>query len=107
MNVISFPQFLSYYKDVSSGIDSDDYFVLMVKNAWHVSDSTSTPGGGGLLENTTCKRVLVTFKGGEQRIVEIRNDLGINLRDVATMKKKVSLQEQVPLDSIVEVALFG
>ncbi|GMH53803.1 hypothetical protein TrRE_jg141, partial [Triparma retinervis] len=35
--VVTFQEFLEYYRDVSAGVDDDDYFELMVRNAWHVS----------------------------------------------------------------------
>jgi len=41
-----------YYKDVSASIDDDDYFELMIRNAWHIA------GGKGQYENTTIKREL-------------------------------------------------
>jgi Ca2+-binding EF-hand superfamily protein len=32
---IEFEEFLDYYTNVSCGIDSDDYFELMITNAWN------------------------------------------------------------------------
>jgi len=29
-------EFEVYYKDVSASIDDDDYFELMIRNAWHL-----------------------------------------------------------------------
>lgn len=29
-------EFEEYYKDVSASIDDDDYFELMIRNAWHL-----------------------------------------------------------------------
>lgn len=68
---ITAAEFEEYYEDVSAGIDLDSYFCLMVRNVWHLS------GGDGSEANTTCRRVLVTFKDGSQSIEEIQNDLGI------------------------------
>ena len=45
-------EFEDYYKDISASIDDDDYFELMIRNAWHID------GGEGWCENTTIKRVL-------------------------------------------------
>ena len=47
-------------------IDNDDYFELMVRNAWHLS------GGEGWSENTSCRRVLVTHTDGRQTVEEIK-----------------------------------
>ena len=51
-------EFRAYYSNVSACIDNDDYFELMMRNAWHMS------GGEGWAANTTCKRVLVTHRDG-------------------------------------------
>ena len=38
--IITPAEFKEYYSDVSAIIDSDDYFDLMMRNAWHLSGST-------------------------------------------------------------------
>ena len=38
---------------MGGNIDSDKYFELMIRNAWHIS------GGTGQAANTSCRRVLV------------------------------------------------
>merc|ERR1712060_778035 len=55
-------EFIEYYKDVSASIDEDDYFELMIRNAWHLE------GGEGQYENTTIKRELVTDAAGNQSV---------------------------------------
>lgn len=40
-------EFENYYRNVSASIDDDDYFELMIRNAWHIS------GGQGWCENTS------------------------------------------------------
>mmetsp|Transcript_16998 Transcript_16998/g.21504 ORF Transcript_16998/g.21504 Transcript_16998/m.21504 type:complete len:450 (-) Transcript_16998:279-1628(-) len=55
-------EWLDYYRDVSASIDEDDYFELMIRNAWHLA------GGEGQYENTTIKRHLVTDADGSQRV---------------------------------------
>ena len=30
-------EFINYYANVSSSIDNDEYFELMIRNAWHIS----------------------------------------------------------------------
>jgi len=32
--IITFDEFIDYYRDVSASIDSDEYFEAMMKNAW-------------------------------------------------------------------------
>ena len=64
-----------YYSNISSSIDSDDYFELMMRNAWHIS------GGEGWCANTTNRRVLVTHADGRQTVEEVKNDMGLNPKD--------------------------
>jgi Ca2+-binding EF-hand superfamily protein len=49
---VHFNEFVEYYNDVSASIDRDDYFELMIRNAWHI------PGGEGWTANTTIPRHL-------------------------------------------------
>ena len=63
--VVTWPEFLDYYKGLSVGIDDDQYFELMIRNAWHIS------GGGGNAANTTCRRVLVVHSDGSQEVKNI------------------------------------
>ena len=51
---VSVEEFEEYYKDISASIDQDDYFELMIRNAWHIA------GGKGQYENTTIPRHLQT-----------------------------------------------
>eukprot|EP01012_Entosiphon_sulcatum_P019368 TRINITY_DN2421_c0_g1_i2.p2 TRINITY_DN2421_c0_g1~~TRINITY_DN2421_c0_g1_i2.p2 ORF type:complete len:203 (-),score=35.50 TRINITY_DN2421_c0_g1_i2:45-653(-) len=79
-------EFLEYYTDLSVNIDLDDYFELMIRNAWHIS------GGSGWYENTTCRRVLVTHADGHQSIEEIKDDLGIGKDDIDLMRQNLEAQ---------------
>lgn len=72
-------EFLDYYANVSASIDSDEYFELMIRNAWHIS------GGKGQSQNTTNMRVLVVFRDGTQDVVTLQNDLGVDPHDVRTI----------------------
>lgn len=38
--------FIDYYANLSAAIDNDDYFELMIRNAWHIS-------GGKVRRNIT------------------------------------------------------
>jgi Ca2+-binding EF-hand superfamily protein len=64
-------EFESYYSNVSASIDNDDYFELMIRNAWHIS------GGEGWCANSSNARVLVTHADGRQTVEEIKDDLGV------------------------------
>jgi len=36
-NIVTFEEFCDYYTDVSASVDEDDYFELMIRNAWHIA----------------------------------------------------------------------
>lgn len=90
-------EFERYYSNVSASIDDDDYFELMMRNAWHIS------GGEGWAANTTCKRVLVTHSDGTQSVQEVKNDLGMNPNDAQEIKRRL-IQQGV---DVVSVSLNG
>jgi Ca2+-binding EF-hand superfamily protein len=83
---VTLPEFFSYYANISSGVDSDDYFELMMRNAWHLS------GGEGWCSNTTNKRVLVTHTDGSQTVEEVKDDIGLAQNDVAGMAARLAKQ---------------
>jgi len=76
-------EFHDYYRLISAAIDTDDYFELMLRNAWHMS------GGKGQAMSTTCRRVLVTHVDGRQTVEEITDDLGIAADDTEEMKRNL------------------
>eukprot|EP00210_Caulerpa_lentillifera_P008664 g8263.t1 len=84
--VVTPTEFAQYYMSISANIDLDDYFELMIRNAWHIS------GGEGWCENTTNKRVLVTHPDGTQSVEEIKDDFDIDKDDTAAMKKNLAEQ---------------
>lgn len=83
---VSLSHFFEYYTNLSSVIASDDYFELMVRNAWHLY------GGEGLARNTTCMRVEVVFEDGRRGMFEVRNDLRIDKRNVDEIKTALCRQ---------------
>lgn len=68
-------EFTEYYRNISASIDNDDYFELMIRNAWHI------PGGEGWCANTANVRLLVVSHDGAQNVVMIENDLGLDLHN--------------------------
>jgi len=85
-NCITKKEFLEYYKNVSASIDNDDYFELMIRNAWHIA------GGSGWCANTSNKRILVTFNDGSQKVVCLEHDMGQDLRNHAVVQKMLDQQ---------------
>ena len=83
---IHLDEFIDHYQDVSASIDNDDYFELMIRNAWHIS------GGEGQYENTANLRVLVIHDDGSQEVVEIKDDLGLDVNDFPAIRKKLFMQ---------------
>ena len=79
-------EFANYYSTVSCSIARDDYFELMIRNAWHIS------GGEGAAANSANRRVLVTRADGSQYVQEITNDLGLSGKDKAGMSARLKAQ---------------
>lgn len=84
--IITPKEFEDYYANLSASVDDDDYFELMVRNAWHIS------GGTGWAANTTNRRVLVRHIDGKETVEEIKNDLGIRAKDTNAMVSRLQAQ---------------
>ena len=67
--IVTIEEFEDYYNDISAGIENDDYFELMIRNAWHIA------GGEGWCQETTIKRVLQVNADGTEEVVMVENDL--------------------------------
>ena len=78
-------EFEQYYHNISASIDEDDYFELMIRNAWHIS------GGQGQCANTANRRVLVTHADGTQTVEEVKDDLGVTSTQTASRLKQQGL----------------
>jgi len=91
-------EFIDAYQWISASIDNDDYFELMMRNAWHMS------GGEGWAENTSNLRVLVTFYDGTQNVVALQNDLGLDKFDQRAVLQRLNAQG---VRNIQKVELFG
>ncbi|CAE7618916.1 Capsl, partial [Symbiodinium microadriaticum] len=90
--MVSIEEFEDYYKGVSSSIDGDDYFELMIRNAWRI------PGGVGMAANTANKRVLVTNRDGSQKVVTVQNELGMKPGDRDAVRGRLAQQGLDPVD---------
>jgi Ca2+-binding EF-hand superfamily protein len=84
--IITVNEFIKYYQDISASIDRDDYFELMIRNAWHMS------GGSGNTANSSNLRVLVVYTDGSQQIVEIQNDMGLSRSDIRGIRTALRRQ---------------
>ena len=84
--VVRQADFYEYYSNVSASIDSDDYFELMIRNAWHLS------GGEGIARNLTCAKVRVTFEDGRQGDFELKNDLRLNRTNMEEVTRTLVCQ---------------
>mmetsp|Transcript_6765 Transcript_6765/g.11360 ORF Transcript_6765/g.11360 Transcript_6765/m.11360 type:complete len:793 (-) Transcript_6765:183-2561(-) len=84
--IVTRQEFVNYYANLGASIDNDDYFELMIRNAWHMS------GGEGNCANSANMRVLVTNSKGEERRVEIQNDLGLKKDDIQGMYDRLKAQ---------------
>ena len=69
---VTFEEFCEYYTDVSASIDKDNYFELMMRNAWHIA------GGEGQTANTSIPRHLVTDADGTQRVEMVAGSENFN-----------------------------
>jgi len=74
-------EFAEYYADVGASIDGDDYFELMIRNAWHIS------GGEGASANSSNRKVLCKMKDGTEELVQIVRDLGLGTDEEKIMKQ--------------------
>jgi Ca2+-binding EF-hand superfamily protein len=96
--IITIEEFEKYYENVSASIDDDEYFELMMRNAWHID------GGEGVAANTTNKRVLVTGNDGKQRVETVRNDLGMKRNSVSSARRRMREQGT---KNVASVDLYG
>ena len=84
--IITYEEFEEYYKDISASIDDEDYFELMIRNAWRIA------GGEGQSANTANLRVLVTDKDGKQRVATVEKELGLKQGDREEIRKRLAAQ---------------
>jgi Ca2+-binding EF-hand superfamily protein len=78
--VITFDEFLDYYKDLSVGIDSEEYFEALLRRPYHLDEGTRFPHTSPT--SPTRRRVLVTHKNGNQTVEEVHKDAGHDVDQV-------------------------
>jgi len=79
-------EFIENYQWISASIDSDDYFELMIRNAWHIA------GGEGWCANTSNLRVMVEHHDGKQEVIGITSDLGLDKKDYGALLRALTNQ---------------
>jgi len=95
---VTYEEWERYYCSVSASIDDDDYFELVMRNAWHIS------GGEGAMQNTSCLRVLVTHTDGRQTVEEVKNDIGLKKTDMEGIRKRLKAQG---IDDVKSISTAG
>jgi Ca2+-binding EF-hand superfamily protein len=98
---VTLEEFVENYQWVSASIDADDYFELMMRNAWHIS------GGEGWCENTSNLRVLVVHADGRDEVVEVKNDLGLPRDPAEKTSEVVRRLGKQGVKDIKRVEFFG
>ena len=93
--MVTIEEFDEYYTNLSASIDDDPYFELMMRNAWHIA------GGEGAAANTANRRVVVTGRGGKQRIATVEHDLGLKNDTVGRKEMARRLREDQGMNDIV------
>jgi len=83
---VTLDDFIEYYEWISPSVDRDDYFELMIRNAWHIS------GGEGWAANTSNLRVLVVHNDDSETVEEIKNDIGLRKDDTQAIKRRLQAQ---------------
>lgn len=91
---VSLKEFIEFYRDVSASIDSDDYFELMMRNAWHIA------GGEGVCANTANIRCRVTHSDGSSEIIALTNDFAISRNELPLIRAKLREQGVTDIRSI-------
>jgi len=92
--IVTYPEFVEYYRDISAEIDDDEYFELMMRNAWHIS------GGEGAAANSSCLRVLVIHGDDSMEVVECKDDLGLDPDDIDAIIAKLESQGVTDIKAI-------
>lgn len=93
---VSHAEFQDYCENLSGCIESDDYFELLLRNAWHVS------GGQGVASScVACRRFLVCFADGRKSVETLKNDLKVPWNDFDKIHASLVAQGLLDIVSIV------
>jgi len=65
-HIVTSEEFDEYYNNVSASIDGDDYFALMMNNAWNLDGSMIYQKAWGSSSNTKGKTVGQSYGGRPQ-----------------------------------------
>jgi len=98
---ITLEEFIENYEWVSASIDTDDYWELMMRNAWHIT------GGEGWCANTSNLRVLVKHSSGPDEVVEVTHDLGLSSDPAKKYQEVVRRLAQQGVKDIKKVDFLG
>jgi Ca2+-binding EF-hand superfamily protein len=98
---ITMEEFIENYQWISASISSDDYFELMMRNAWHIS------GGEGWCENTSDLRVLVKHSNGAEEVVEVKHDMGLPADPSQKYQEIVKRLTQQGVKDIAKIEMYG
>ena len=82
-----------------ASIDDDDYFELMIRNAWHIA------GGEGQYANTSNLRVLVIHADGSSTVECVNNDLGLKPQADTYKQDIIGRLKQQGLTDIADIKL--
>eukprot|EP01013_Petalomonas_cantuscygni_P030154 TRINITY_DN56085_c0_g1_i1.p1 TRINITY_DN56085_c0_g1~~TRINITY_DN56085_c0_g1_i1.p1 ORF type:complete len:346 (-),score=56.39 TRINITY_DN56085_c0_g1_i1:131-1168(-) len=85
---ITYDEFADYYEKLSVTIDDDDYFELMIRNAWRMG-SASAPTASSC---STAVRAIVYHLDGTTSRVEVVNSLGLKRGDAVELIKRLKRQ---------------
>jgi hypothetical protein len=110
---VSLEEFGQYYTQISAGIESDDYFELMIRGSWGLTTATNTNGrGGGSSWSTQTPsgkmRVSCVLKDGSTRLIEIDDSFGLKPGDkreamLRLRRQGVNLQSVSFLDDCLSI----
>jgi Ca2+-binding EF-hand superfamily protein len=98
---VTVEEFIEHYQWISASIESDDYFELMMRNAWHIT------GGEGWCQNTSNLRVLVKHFHGGDEVVEVQHDMGLPADPQKKIKEIIRRLKEQGVEDIQKVELFG